>query len=288
LQGAGSPAGTGRATLTGIVGPNFFRTAGIPLLRGRDFNAADQKASPKVAILNDVAAGRFWPGQDPIGKAIQFAGENLPVEIVGVAHVADYQSIGEPPQSMIYLAIEQYYSASGVIYIRGAGDLDGALAAVRRNVQSLDPNLLLQSETVRFTLRQTLWTQSLSAGLLTLFGGLATILATIGIYGVISYSTNLRIREFGLRTALGATPGNLQLVVVTQGIRLVAIGVLIGLGVSLWMAHLLQPRLFVTSPRDALTFVLAPSILTLVGVLACWFPARRATRIDPATALRDE
>ena len=105
---------------------------------------------------------------------------------------------------------------------------------------------------------------------------------------MISYSINLRTREFGLRSALGATPSNLQLLVVTQGIRLVAAGVMLGLAISLWGAHLVKPMLLVTSPRDAFTFILAPSIMTLIGILACWFPARRATRVDPAVALRDE
>jgi hypothetical protein len=273
--------------LTSVIGPRFLRTVRTPLLHGRDFADSDDQHAPKVAIVNEVAAATLWPGEDPIGKVVEFAGENLPVQVVGVARLANYTSIGERAQSLIYLCIHQYYSGSAVVYIRGA-NLDATLAAVRKRIQALDPNLLLQGETVRFTLRQTLWAQSLSAGMLTLFGALATVLAAIGIYGVISYSISLRTREFGVRTALGATPANLQLVVVTQGIRLVATGVLIGLAVALWASHLVQSMLLVISPRDSLTFVLAPAIMTLVGVLACWFPARRATRIDPAIALRDE
>ena len=286
-QDAGTP---GHPILTSVVGPGYLKTVRIPLLRGRDFSGADTQKAPKVAIVNEVAGATLWPGQDPVGKVIEFAGENLPVQVVGVARVANYQAIGERPQALIYLNIHQYYSGSAIVYIRGESDLDGALAAVRKRIQALDPNLLLQSETVRFTLRQTLWAQSLSAGLLSLFGGLAMVLAALGIYGVISYSITLRTREFGVRTALGASPTNLQLVVVSQGIRLVAAGVTIGLGVSLWASRLpaLQSMLLVTSPRDALTFILAPAIMTLIGVLACWFPARRATHIDPAIALRDE
>jgi ABC-type antimicrobial peptide transport system permease subunit len=159
---------------------------------------------------------------------------------------------------------------------------------VRREVQRLDRNLLLQSESVAGIIRESLWAQRLSAGLLGVFGALALVLAAIGIYGVVSYSVNRRVREIGVRMALGATPAGVQIMILTEGIRLVAMGVVAGLVMALAGSRAVANMLFATSPRDAATFVLVPSILTLVAVLACWWPALRATRVDPAVALRDE
>jgi ABC-type antimicrobial peptide transport system permease subunit len=141
---------------------------------------------------------------------------------------------------------------------------------------------------VRTTIRESLWAQRLSAGLLAVFGSLALLLSTIGIYGVISYSVTLRKREIGVRMALGATPGDVQRMVLSEGMRLVAIGVLAGTLITLAASRMVASMLFVIGPRDALTFVLVPAILTLVAIVACWVPAHRATAIDPAIALRDE
>ena len=160
--------------------------------------------------------------------------------------------------------------------------------AVRRAMQPLDRNLLLESESIERTMRESLWAQRLCAGLLAVFGGLALLLATIGIYGVISYSVSQRVREIGVRMALGATVDDVQIMIVREGVRLVAIGVMVGMTIAIGVSRVIQSMLFVISARDATTFVLVPSILTLVAVLACWIPARRATRIDPSTALRDE
>ena len=143
-------------------------------------------------------------------------------------------------------------------------------------------------ESVVRTIRESLWAQRLSAGLLTVFGGLALLLANIGIYGVISYSVTQRRREIGVRMALGATAGDVQIMILGEGVRLVAIGVLVGVTIAMAVSRAIQSMLFETSARDRATFVLVPSILTLVAILACWVPARRATRIDPSTALRDE
>jgi ABC-type antimicrobial peptide transport system permease subunit len=162
------------------------------------------------------------------------------------------------------------------------------LGTVRREVQAMDRNLLLQSETVQTTIRESLWAQRLSAGMLAIFGLLALLLATIGIYGVVSCVVAQRVREFGIRMALGATAADVQLMLLREGIRLVAGGVLAGMVLSLLGSRAVEGMLFVVSSRDAVTFVLVPSILTLVAILACWIPARRATRIDPMVALRDE
>ncbi|MBZ5620086.1 MAG: ABC transporter permease [Acidobacteriia bacterium] len=281
-------SGTGRFTLTTAVGLGYFRTLGIPLLRGRDLTALDTSTTPHVAIVNEAAAAYFWPGENPLGKRLHFLGDAAPAEVVGVARNANYQAIGEEPQAFIYLSLAQYYVPAAVMYVRTSGDPEAVALAVRRAMQPLDRNLLLQSESIGRTLRESLWAQRLSAGLLAVFGGLALLLATIGIYGVISYSVNQRVREIGVRMALGATTGDVEIMILGEGVRLVAIGVLAGMAVALGASRVIQSMLFVTSARDAATFVVVPSVLTLVAILACLVPARRATRIDPATALRDE
>ena len=281
-------SGTGRYILTTAVGLGYFRTLGIPLLRGRDLAALDSSTSPHVAIINQAAAAHFWPGEDPIGKRLHFLGDNAPAEVVGVARNANYQAIGEEPQAFIYLSLLQFYVPTTVMYIRTSGDPEAVALAVRRAMQPLDRNLLLQSESIAFTIRESLWAQRLSAGLLTVFGALALLLSTMGIYGVISYSVTQRAREIGVRMALGATVGDVQIMIMREGIRLVAIGVLVGMTIAMAASRVIQSMLFAISARDAATFVLVPSVLTLVAILACWVPARRATRIDPSTALRDE
>ena len=279
---------SGQIILSELVWPGFLRSVGIPLDRGRDFTDRDTRTSPRVAIVNQAAATAFWPGEDPVGKRVKFFGETAATEVIGVAHTANYQTIGETPRPFVYFSMMQYYFPTAVLWIRTAGEPDGVLASVRSEVQALDRNLLLQAETVNTTIRQSLWAQRLSAGLLAVFGMLALLLATIGIYGVVSYLVSHRVREFGIRMALGATAADVQLMLLREGVRLVAVGVLVGLVIALLGARAVESMLFVVSSRDAVTFVLVPSILTLVAILACWIPARRATRIDPMVALRDE
>jgi ABC-type antimicrobial peptide transport system permease subunit len=184
--------------------------------------------------------------------------------------------------------MQQYYFPAAVLSIRTAGEPDAVLASVRSEVQALDRNLLLQAETVNTTIRQSLWAQRLSAGLLAVFGILALLLATIGIYGVVSYLVANRVREFGIRMALGATAADIQLMLVREGVRLVAVGVAVGLAIALVGSRAVESMLFLVTSRDAITFILVPSILTLVAILACWIPAHRVSRVDPMVALRDE
>ena len=280
--------GQGRSTLTCVVSPGYFQTMGIALLRGRDFLKADTKTAPRVVIVNATAAAAYWPGQDPVGQRISFAGEGLPVEVIGIVKTANYQAIAEAPQPLVYLSLVQYYFPTAVLYVRTAGDPAAVMGAVRREVQALDGNLLLQEESLEFSIRELLWAQRLSAGLLAVFGALALLLATIGIYGVISYSVRQRTREIGVRLALGATVGDIHRMILHEGIRLVAIGVAAGGAVSLAAAGSVGSMLFLKNPRDVLTFVLVPAMLAVVGVIACWIPAMRATHIDPSVALRDE
>jgi predicted permease len=281
-------AGQGRSTLTCVVSPGYFQTMGIALLGGRDFRAGDTKTTPRVVIVNETAAAAYWPAQDPIGQHISFAGEGLPVEVIGIVKTANYTAIAESPQPLVYLSLVQYYFPTAVLYVRTVGDPAAVMGAVRREVQGLDGNLLLQAESLETSIRELLWAQRLSAGLLAVFGVLALLLATIGIYGVISFSVRQRGREIGVRLAMGATVNDIHRMILWEGMRLVAIGVVAGGAVSLAAAGSVGSMLFLKNPRDVLTFTMVPAILAAVGVIACWIPAIRATNIDPSAALRDE
>ncbi|MEO8597348.1 MAG: ABC transporter permease [Candidatus Solibacter sp.] len=285
---SGQASEAGRGTLTSVVSPGYFQTLRIPLMRGRDFTAADTKTTPRVVVVNETAAAAYWPGQNPVGQHVSFAGEGLPVEVIGVVKTANYQAVGEAPQALVYLSLLQYYFPTVVLYVRTGGDPDTVMPAVRRAVQSLDGKMLLQTESLQTSIRELLWAQRLSAGLLAVFGCLALLLAVIGIYGVISYSVRQRTREIGVRMALGATVGDVRSMVMWEGMRLVAVGVAVGAAISLSLAGSLGSLLFLTNPRDGLTFTVVPAVLAVTGLVACWIPARRSTRVDPSMALRDE
>jgi ABC-type antimicrobial peptide transport system permease subunit len=199
---------------------------------------------------------------------------------VGVARAANYQTIGEKPRPFAYFPLQQHYFPVSVLTVRTAYDPGAVLPSVRSQVQALDRNLLLQAETVNTTIHESLWEQRLSVGLLAVFGALALTLATIGIYGVVSYLVAHRVREFGIRMALGATAGGVQLMLLGEGVRLVAVEVVVGLVVALVVSRAVASMLFNVNPVDAVASILVPSILTLVAILACWIPAHRATRVD--------
>jgi putative ABC transport system permease protein len=288
LDGRDSPDTPPRLILTAAVWPGYLRTIGIPLLRGRDFSQLDSPSSPRVAILNETAATTLWPGEDPIGKRITFPNDNTSVEVVGISRTVNYMNLGEEPQPLLYLSLRQYYFPTAVIYVRTAGEPERIVAAVKRELQPLDRNLMLQAESFDVTIRELLWSQRLSAALLTVFGMLALLLSVVGIYGVISYSVRQRHRELGVRMALGATPREVQYLVLGEGVRLITFGVIVGSILSLALAGSVESMLFLKSSRDMFTFTLVPAILTVVGVAACWLPARRSSRTDPSVALREE
>ncbi len=284
----GASSNLGRAILTSVVSPDYFRTMHLPLERGRDFSPADTKTTPRVAIVNEAAAAHFWPGEDAIGKILHFYGDPLSAQVVGIARNASYQAIGEEHRALIYLSLVQYYFPTAVVYFRTGGDPSAAANEVRRRMQPLDRNLLLQAEPFSLTLQQSLWAQRLSAGLLAVFGALALLLASVGIYGVISYSVTQRVREFGVRMALGATAWDVRRMVLREGGSLVAAGLGAGLLAALPVARSVQSMLFAVNAWDFTTFLVVPAILAVVGIAACWIPASRVSAIDPAAALRDE
>ena len=281
-------AGKGRVTLVSPVSANYFHTAGIPLVRGRDFSALDTPNTPRVAVINETAAARYWPNRDPIGRRLRFFGSDFSLEVVGIARTANYTAVGEDPQALVYTAFAQDYATTAALIFRTTGNADAVLASVTREVQALEPHLLLRPGTVRAVILSSLWAPRLSAGLLGVFGLLGLLLAGVGIYGVISYSVNQRTREIGVRLALGATTGIVQRMILGEVLQLVAIGVVSGLVIALGASLAIRSLLFVTGVGDAATFVLVPAILVLVAMLACWIPVHRATHIDPSRALREE
>jgi predicted permease len=278
----------GRPTLTGVIYPGYLRTMAIPLVRGRDFTALDTKTTPRVVIVNEAAAAAYWPGRNAIGQRLSFTTDKSLFEVIGVARNANYQAIDEAPQALVYLSLVQFYFPTAALYVRTAGDPAAVIGTVRKEIQGLDRNLLLQAESLQVSIRDLLWAQRISAALLAAFGALALLLSSIGIYGVISYSVRQRTREIGIRMALGATAADVQMMIVREGVRLVAIGVVAGFVISFAAADSVGGMLFMKNPRDLFTFSLVPALLTLVGVLACWVPAIRAIRINPSSALRDE
>ncbi len=205
-----------------------------------------------------------------------------------MVRTAAYHMPGEAPQAMIYLSMQQYYFPYGVLYVRAARDPEATLGAVMREIRPLDPNLFLDPETVDAAMRKTLWAQSLSAMLLSVFGVMALLLSSIGIYGVTSFGISLRVREIGVRIALGAEPRHVRGMLMREGAILVAIGIAFGLAGAFAISRVLESMLIGVGARDVATFVAAPCVLAAVALTACWLPARKATRIDPATALRAE
>ena len=288
LLGGRDNQSAGRPTLTSLTGPGYFHTARIPVLQGREFMLADAQSAPRVAIVNETAAQLFWPGENALGKTLQFVGDALPAQVIGVVRTISHRGLADAPQPVIYLAMEQFYRPYAVVVIHTTGNPDAAAATVRRQLQKMEPNLPLDAHSVRATMGNLLWAQRILALLLGAFGGLALVLAMLGIYGVVSYTVHQRSREIGVRMALGATETDVQHMILAQGMRLVAIGLAIGIAIALLSSELVSKLLLVVSPRDAVTFILVPAVLALVAILACWLPAHRAARIDPSVALRSE
>jgi putative ABC transport system permease protein len=277
----------GTLTLTNAISPSFFDTLRIPVARGRTFTDNDRKGTVQVAIANEAMAKQFWPNQDAVGKRFHFFGDTQLREIVGVVKNTVVDQIGEEPQPVAYLPITQEVSLIATLQVRTAGKPEAVLATVQSAVQSLDTNLAITNvQTVHEIMSQGLWAPRMAAALLTLFGGLALILAGVGVYGVLSYSVNQQRHEIGIRRALGAQGGDVLRLVVGQGLRLALAGLAVGLVLAGFFARLLVSLLFGVSATDPWTFFGVAAVLLLVALLACYIPARRATTVDPLIALR--
>jgi putative ABC transport system permease protein len=257
-------------------------------VKGRPITEDDRAGAPKVAVVNETMAKKFWPKGDALGKRFHFFGADEPwAEIVGVARNAKYTFLGEDPQPYIYEAQAQRYSGAQTLLVRTSGDPAPLLARVDREMKALDPDVPLTGlATVARTIDDGLWAPRAGASLLGLFGLLALVLAAVGIYSVTSYSVNQRRREIGIRMALGARRRDVLRMMLGRGMTVVAVGLGLGLAVSLALARLAVTLLVGVSPWDAASFAGAAVLLAAVAAAANFFPTRRAASIDPTVALR--
>jgi predicted permease len=268
------------------VSPDYFATLGIPLLSGRKFTRADDENAPLVAIVNQTMVARYWRGQDPIDRRLQVKGRW--VQVIGVAADSKYESMRESPKPFFYVPLLQDFVAGPTLYIRTTQPLPSISAAVLREVHALDRNLALyETITLQEQINRSTSPQLVAVTSVSILGGLALLLAAVGLYGVMSYAVAQANRELGLRLALGAGAGNLFRLVISRGLRLSAVGVLCGAIVGMALTRLFGTLLYNVTPHDPLAFSLAFGVMTIASVAACLVPALRAMRTDPARVLRD-
>jgi len=272
------------------VGPDYFAAMGIPLLRGRDFDERDvQPGARPVTIINETMARRFWPNGDAVGQSIQTSADGPAIEIVGVVRDIKYYSLAEEPRPYVYATAAQSYAPDVTMHIRTAGDAKALTRAAQKEIESLDPNVAITDLITFAEFRQIpLFPGRAMAIVSSLFGLLALLLAAVGIYGVTSYTVGQRTREVGIRIALGAQRDAILRLIIGQSLMITLVGVGVGLVAALSLTRFLSSQLFAVSPADPLTFVTIAFLLACVALLACWIPARRATKVDPMIALRHE
>jgi predicted permease len=271
------------------VAPGYFRALSIPLIKGRSFSEADDADHSPVGLINETTAQILWPGEDPIGKRVWSGAGNTKRTIVGV--VADVYQYGLDSQKTMQLYVPHAESAGGnmTLVIRCADDPLGLVAAVRSEVSAIDKDQPIAAvSTMDAVLSESMASRRFSMNLLAIFAAIALGLAVIGIYGVLSYAVTQRKQEFGIRLALGARRSDVLRLVVGQGMVRVFAGIAVGLAGALVLTRLIAGLLFEVKPADPVTLFAITVLLTLVALFACYIPARRATKTDPATALRCE
>jgi predicted permease len=268
------------------VGPDYFVTMGIPLVSGREFNRADDEKSVLVAIVNETMAAKYWGGRNPIGERVQVKGQWM--QVVGIAKDSKYQSVRETRKPFFYVPLRQNFARGPGLNIRTRLSPKAMTAALTREVHAIDRNLaLFEVITLQEQVNRSTSPQLVAVTLVGVLGGLALLLAAIGLYGVMSYSVSQSTRELGLRMALGATPSHLLRLVMSRGLALTAAGIVGGTAAALASTRLLGYLLYNVSPRDPTSFGSAFVVIIVASLAACFLPAWRATRTDPLQALRD-
>ncbi|MGA8221316.1 MAG: ABC transporter permease [Candidatus Acidiferrales bacterium] len=274
-----------------VVDTEYFRTMEVPLISGRSFTVSDTDKTQPVVVIDQVLAQRYWPGEDPVGQQIKFGfGAGLQgLTIVGV--VGDIKSDGfeAPNVPHIYVPLGAFAPVNAVVFLRSRGEVEHLGEAVRRAVDSVDPNVPVHSiSTMDQIISRSVADRRFALELLGVFAAVALLLAAIGIYGVMSYSFSQRTHEVGIRMALGAQRQDILRLALSEGMRVVAIGLASGLIGAAIVTRLFRSMLFGVAPADPVTFLSVSAILATVALLACYIPAQRATRVDPLVALREE
>jgi putative ABC transport system permease protein len=285
------PPGSNAGGDVSIVSDAYFRTMGIPVIAGREFDAHDRAASPRVAILNQSAAQENFPGENPIGKRMRVAWGQGPneVEIVGVTADIHHRALDGKPEPCLFMPQAQQPSAFVSLVVRTEGDTVSIIPAVKEQIHAVYPSQGIQDiQTMEEVVAGSIARPRLDATIMGVFGAMALTLACLGIYAVISYSVEQRMREMGIRLALGAAPAGILGMVLGEGMALAAGGIVAGIGASLGLTRYLASLLYAVKPADPAVFVAVTVVLALAAAAGCYFPARRATRVDPAMVLREE
>jgi predicted permease len=273
------------------VWPGYFTTVGTPLLKGRDFTTHDTKGAPQVVVINETLARRLWPDQDPIGKRLRFPwGNEGFMEVIGIAKDGKYHELTEQPRGFMYVAERQRAELTDIsLLVRSNSDPRPLIPVLSEAIHALDRNLpLFQIVTFEDALRDRLDKEMGASAVLGVFGGLALLLAALGLYGVMAYAVAQRTREVGVRMALGAQGRRVLRDFVYEGVRFALVGVAIGLALAAAVTRVASRFLYGVEATDLVTFAGGAAVLTAVAALASWVPARRASRVDPMVALRSE
>ena len=275
-------------TFDARVSPEYFHTMKIALMSGRDFSALDTRTSPPVAIVNETLARRLWPAADAIGQRIRLAGsDETRREVVGIARTTRYDDLTESPVSYVYLPLSQAPSASLTVVARGRAGSAGVLQSLEAVIRSLDPQMpLVDARTFEQVIMRSVGKQRAASALLAVLGALALILAALGIYGVMSHATTLRVKEIGIRMALGASAPDVRRLFVREALKLALAGVAIGAAAAAGISRLIAGFLFGLAPGDAVTFLLAGVVMCAAAALATYLPARRAAHVSPLVAIK--
>jgi predicted permease len=273
-----------------MVAPAFFSTVGVPIISGREFTPSDRLGAPLVCMINETLANRYYPGQNPIGRRIAFGMPKHMREIIGLVKDQKTESMRDEPRQYVYASLLQDTNPNGAtMYVRTALEPASIATAIRRQMQKLDANVPLNDmKTMEVQVSESMFVERLIAMLSAFFGLLATVLAAIGLYGVMAYSVARRTREIGIRVALGAERGGVIGLVMREVAMLAAIGVGVGLPIAMLLTKYVRSQLFGLEPNDPITLAIATTVMAGVALLAGYIPAERAARVDPIVALRYE
>jgi predicted permease len=271
-----------------VISTNFFETMEIPMVLGRGFNTRDNETAPKVVVLNEAAVKKYFPNENPIGQHFGSSIETTnQLEVIGVLKDAKYNSVRDPAPPTMYVPYHQTRAGSAVIEVRTAADPTSVTSGVREAVRQVDATLpMMDVSTQLEQVERRFEQEKLFAQAYTLFGGLAMLVASIGLFGLMSYTVSRRTNEIGIRMALGAQGADVMRQVLRESMILVAVGVAIGVATAYGTGRLLSTMLFGLAPNDVVTIAGATLIMVAVSGLAGFLPARRASRVDPMVALR--